>query len=472
MRQRNSSTRQHLGSWRKPLGQALALVLALGLVWAPAARAERTQVKPGWNVFSPQQDVEIGQNVSKDAERQLVMLNDRRVDTYVNNLGRRLSAKAPGEEFPYQFKVVNDRGINAFALPGGYIYVNRGIIERADNEAQLAGVIAHEIGHVALRHGTNQATKAYFTQGLLGILGGMVGGGSVGAIATQLGAGFVASSVLLKYSRDAERQADVIGTQILYDNNYDPRAMAQFFEKIQAESKGGRPPEFFSSHPNPENREARVNDEVQKLGGPPRNYRTDSAEFRDVKRYVLSLPAPPKAGTQPRSSNESGGRPAQPSDRYATFENRVLRIRYPDNWEVGQQGDSFTIVPPGGIIQDSRGNQSWAYGIIVSLYEPHTDRYGQVTLEAATDQLVQELQRSNPRLRIARRHERVRIAGQSGLSTYLTNDSPVGGREYNWLVTVMRQEGVLYFLCIAPENEFDSYERSFQTMLESVRFRR
>jgi Zn-dependent protease with chaperone function len=458
----------------RPFTQALALVLAMGLAWAPAAWAERTQLKPGWNVFSPQQDVQIGQNVSQDAERQLVMLNDRRVDSYVDRLGKRLAAKAPGENFPYQFKVVNDRGINAFALPGGYIYVNRGIIERADNEAQLAGVIGHEIGHVALRHGTNQATKAYFTQGLLGILGGVMGSSSVGAIATQLGAGFVASSVLLKYSRDAERQADIIGTQILYDNNYDPRAMSQFFEKIQAESKGGRPPEFFSSHPNPENREVRVNEEVDKLGGPPRNYRSDSAEFREIKRYVLSLPAPPKAGTgaQPRSSSDSTSRPPQPSDRYATFENRVLRIRYPDNWEVGQQGDSFTIVPPGGIIQDSRGNQLWAYGIIVSLYEPHTDRYGQITLEAGTDQLVEELRRQNPRLRIARRHERVRIAGQAGLSTYLTNDSPIGGREYNWLVTVMREEGVLYFLCIAPENEYDNYERSFQTMLESVRFRR
>ena len=461
--------------YRRPGGtfsQALALVLTLSLVWVPAANAERTQLKPGWNVFSPQQDVEIGRNVSQDAERQLVMLNDRRVDTYVNNLGRRLADKAPGERFPYQFKVVNDRGINAFALPDGYVYVNRGIIERADNEAQLAGVIGHEIGHVALRHGTNQATKAYFTQGLLGILGGVVGGSSVGAIAAQLGASFAASSVLLKYSRDAERQADIIGTQILYDNNYDPRAMAQFFEKIQAESKGGRPPEFFSSHPNPENREALVTGEVEKLGGPPRNYKADSNEFREIKRHVLSLPAPPKAGTRPRSGSEGSGRPPQPSDSYATFENRVLRMRYPDNWEVGQQGDSFTIVQPGGIIQDSRGNQAWAYGIIVSLYEPHSDRYGQVTLEAGTDQLVEELRRTNPRLRIARRHERIRIAGQGGLSTYLTNDSPLGGREYNWLVTVMRQEGVLYFLCIAPEKEFDNYERSFQTMLESVRFRR
>ena len=197
-------------AFRETVALAVAILLACAPVWA-----ERTQLKPGWNVFSAQQDVEIGRNVSRDAERQLVMLNDPRVDRYVDALGKRLAGHAPGENFPYQFRVVNDRAINAFALPGGYVYINRGVIEAADNEAQLAGVMAHEIGHVALRHGTNQATKAYFTQGLLGILGGMVGSGSAGSIATQLGAGFVASSVLLKYSRDAERQADIIGTQIL-----------------------------------------------------------------------------------------------------------------------------------------------------------------------------------------------------------------------------------------------------------------
>jgi hypothetical protein len=455
----------------KAFSQAVALVTALLLAWTPVAYADRTAVKPGWNVFSPQEDVQIGQKVSADAEQQLVMLNDARVDRYIDNLGKRLAAKAPGEKFPYRFKVVNDKGINAFALPGGFVYINRGVIEAAETEAQLAGVIGHEIGHVALRHGTNQATKAYFTQGLLGILGGMVGGNSVGAIAAQLGAGFAASSILLKYSRDAERQADLIGTQILYDTTYDPRAMAQFFEKLAAESKGGRPPQFFSSHPNPENRELRVNEEVQKLGGPPRNYRSDTAEFREIKRYVLSLPAPAK-GAKPSSSNQGSGRPPTPSERYQAFENRVVRMRYPDNWQVGQQGDSFSIVPQNGVVQDQRGNQSLAYGTIVSLYVPHADRSGQITLEAATDQLVDELRRSNPRMRVARPHERVRIGGVAGLSTYLTNDSPLGGREYDWLVTVMREEGVMYFLCVAPENDFDNYERTFQTMLESVRFRR
>ena len=227
--------RGHGAGWGKAIGESLrqvmALVVSLAFVLTPLARADRTQLKPGWNMFSAQQDVEVGQQVSKEAEQQMRMLNDRRVDDYLNNLGRRLAAKAPGERYPYQFKVVNDRAINAFALPGGLVYVNRGSIEAADNEAQLAGVMAHEISHVALRHGTNQASKASAAQMPLAILGGVLGSNSTGAMLAQLGAGFALNSILLKYSRTAESQADIMGTQILYDSGYDPRALAQFFEK-------------------------------------------------------------------------------------------------------------------------------------------------------------------------------------------------------------------------------------------------
>src|SRR3972149_1954070 len=240
------------------LQQAVALIAIGTLVLSPMAWADRTPLKPGWNMFSPQQDVEVGQQVSRDAERQLPMLNNSRVDNYVNNLGRKLAAKAPGEKYPYQFRVVNDRAINAFALPGGPIYINRGVIEAADNEAQLAGGVAHEISHVAVRHGTNQASKASAAQMPLAILGGMLGSNSVGATLAQLGAGFAVNSILMKYSRTAEIQADTMGTQILYDTAYDARAMAQFFEKIQAQDQGGQPVEFFSNHPNPGNRIQRV----------------------------------------------------------------------------------------------------------------------------------------------------------------------------------------------------------------------
>jgi len=450
-----------------------AALLVLAVVLAPAAWAQRTKLKPGWNMFSPQQDVELGKQVSRDAERQIPLLNDPQVDAYVNALGRRLADKAPGEKYPYQFKVVNDRGINAFALPGGYIYVNRGVIEAADNETQLASVISHEISHVALRHGTNQASKAYAAQVPLAILGGALGSNSVGAVLAQLGAGFAANSVLLKYSRDAERQADILGAQILYDSGYDPRAGSQFFEKIDAESKKGRPPQWLSSHPNPENRVELISREVNLLGGPPRGYKADSLDFRQSKQRVLSLPAPPKSGAPAAGGGGSGsGRPELPSTRFADFENRVLRIRYPDNWRYNGQASAVTFVPDRGIVDDGRGNAALAYGVIVNVFEPHGGRYGQATLEEATDQLIDELRHSNPSMRVTRSHERIRLGYDRALSTYLSNVSPVGGREVDWLVTVLRPEGLVFFVCVAPEREYSDYDRTFETMLDSVRFRR
>ena len=450
---------------------AVAVLAALSLVLAPAAQAERTKLKPGWNMFSPQQDVEIGQKVAADAERQLPMLNDARVDRYLDRLGKRLAAKAPGADFPYQFKAVNDSAINAFALPGGFMYVNRGAIEAANTEAQLAGVMAHEISHVALRHGTNQATKANFAQGLLGILGATVGSGSVGAVAAQLGAGFFANSVLLKYSRDAETQADVMGTQILYDSGYDPRGVAQFFEIIEGQSKGGRPPEFFSSHPNPGNRIERVNREIQKLGGMPEDPRTTSSEFQAIKRRLQGMPPAPKRNAAGAASGGSGGgKVPDPSSNFQAFENRSVRLRHPDNWQPYSQGDAASFVPQGGVVQDREGNQAMAYGVMLNVFDPHADG-GQITLESATDQLVYELRRSNRNMRVVRRHEQTRVGGQRALSTVLANDSPLGGRETDWLITVTRPEGLVYFVFVAPENDFGRYERAFEQMLSSVRFR-
>ena len=267
------------------------LVLILGVTGLIADG--RTPVKPGWNMFSPRQDVEVGQEVSRDAERQLPMLNNSRVDQYVDSIGRRLAARAPGERYPYRVKVVNDRKINAFALPGGPIYLNRGVIEAADNEAQVAGVIAHEIAHIALRHGTNQASKAAAAQVPLAILGGIVGSDSTKGMLAQLGAGFAVNSVLLKYSRTAESQADILGTQILHDAGYDPRAMAQFFQKFEG---GGV--EFFSNHPSPNNRIARVNQEVNALGGVPRNATVSTGAFGDVRNSLASSAPTPRRRTR------------------------------------------------------------------------------------------------------------------------------------------------------------------------------
>ena len=280
------------------MGNSVKPAVVLAACWcvlAPLASAQRSQFKPGWNMFSPQQDIEVGKRAAADAQKQLPLCNSPKIDEYLNQLGTRLASKLPtgGVQYPWEFHCVNDKAINAFALPGGYVFVNRGAIEAVDNESQLAGVLAHELSHVALRHGTNQATKANLFQGIVSA-GGLFGDSTSASLLTGLGV-FVAGGVLLRYSRTAESQADLLGTQVLYDSGYDPRALSQFFEKLQAETKGNNPPEFFSDHPNPEHRAERVDEEILKLGGVPSNARRDAPEFAPIKREVLALPVVKKS---------------------------------------------------------------------------------------------------------------------------------------------------------------------------------
>jgi peptidase M48-like protein len=445
----------------------LALVLALGI----SAHADsRTRLKPGWNLFSPDQDIEMGRQVSKEAESQLSIVRNGDIASYIDALGRQLASRTPGNNYPFQFKVVNDKAINAFALPGGFVYVNRGAIEAADNEAQLAGVMAHEIGHVVLRHGTNQASKAYVAQAPLSILGGVLGSNSVGSVLAQLGIGFAANSLFLKYSRDAESQADLMGTQILYDSGYDPNAMVQFFEKIQAESKGSAS-QFFSDHPNPENRITHVKQEIVKLGGAPSRLRGDSAEFQSVKRELLAMGAPPRSGTASasnrRPNNTRTGAPAEPSSRLVSYNGRDMDFRYPENWRVNGQGSVISLAPDGGVV-----NNNLAWGMMIETFEPHYDREGRISLEEATDQLVDDLGRTNPNMRLSQRHERIGVNGQPALSTMLANESPVGGRETDWLVTLLDPDGnLVYIIGVAPSADYSRYEGAFDDVISSFRLR-
>jgi hypothetical protein len=448
----------------------VSLFLGMSVLLVPGASAQRTQLKPGWNMFSPQQDIELGKRAAVDAEKQLALCSAPKVDAYLTALGTRLAAKLPagGVSYPFEFHCVNDKAINAFALPGGYVFVNRGVIEAADNEAQLAAVMAHELSHVALRHGTNQATKAQATQGFLGIAGGIFGGSVGGALLTELGS-FAAGGILLRYSRSAESQADVMGTQVLYDTGYDPRSMAQFFEKLEAETKGKNPPEFFSDHPNPEHRVERVDEEIDNLGGVPPNPKRDSADFEAIKREVLALPVVKKSRPGPAGAV---ARPAPPSGTFAEHQASAYTLKYPDNWKkyADNNGGDVWFAPEGGVVDLDNGHAALAYGLIVSVAQQKIDPSDSNALGNVTRQVIQELQRANPNMKMTHEPSRVRLNGQSGLSTYLSNDSPAGGRETDWVITVLRPEGVVYFVCVAPESAFNSYDKTFSSVLDTVRF--
>jgi hypothetical protein len=174
----------------------------------------------------------------------------------------------------------------------------------------------------------------------------------------------------------------------------------------------------------------------------------------------------------------------RPSNRLRSFENSALRIEYPDNWQVYGQGDVFAIAPRGGLVDDSSGNKALAYGVIINIFEPDPDRQerrplqpegyrapSRMSPEEATDRLVQRFRQSNRNLRVVRQHENIRVGGARALSTVLSNDSPIGGRETNWLVTLQRPEGLLFIISKAPERDFSDYERAFQQIVNSVRVR-
>jgi len=453
----------------KRAAKAAVLIAAALAAVAPQSLAQRTQLKPGWNMFSPQQDIDVGKRASADAQKQLPSCNSPRVDEYLTELGRRLAAKLPtgGVQYPWEFHCVNYKGINAFALPGGYVFVNRGAIEIADNEAQLAGVMAHELSHVALRHGTNQATKAEMAQGVLGMAGAIFGDSSGGAMLTSLGT-FAVGGVLLRYSRSAESQADVMGTQVLYDSGYDPRALSQFFEKLEAESRGKTPPEFFSDHPSPEHRVERVDEEIEKLGGVPVSARRDSPEFEGIKREVLALPVVKKGAP----GGGGAASVAPPSGKFTSYEGKWFALKYPDNWGVStDEAGGASFAPQGAVVQGGFGG-SVAYGVLVGLQKAEGHPEDADALAKVTQQLIGGLQQSNPNMKVTRQSGRVRLNGQRGLSTYLSNDSPTGGKETDWLISVLRPEGLLYFLCVAPEAAYADYDKTFSTILDSVRFPR
>lgn len=239
-----------------------ALVLAAGILGTAPCLAQSTikQPTPGFNLFTVSQDIEIGKQSAVEAEKQLRLLNDRTTDNYLNRIVSRLAAYAPGAKYPYHIKLVNAAEVNAFALPGGPMYVNRGLVETARNEAELAGALAHEMAHVALRHGTHQASKAYLAQSGLGILGGLLGKSTSTAKVVNAVGGVGLNVAFLKFSRDDEYQADLVGAQIMAKAGYDPLAMATLFELLRStqSSNPGKVEQFLSDHPSSADREARI----------------------------------------------------------------------------------------------------------------------------------------------------------------------------------------------------------------------
>jgi len=460
------------GGWRRRSVTMLLASTALPLVFLPpgvASSAEGLNFKPGFNLFSMEQDVQLGKESAEEVDNAYPLITDPLVLRYVDGLGRRLASLAPNNNSAYvwTFKVINSSDINAFALPGGYIYVNRGAIEAAANEAQIAGAIAHENGHVVMRHGTHEASQALIAQAPLALVESILG--RTGSLVDQLAAmgfGIGLDSLLLKYSRSSESQADEVGTYILYQAGYDPHSMAQFFETIEKKYPQ-KTSQFFSNHPNPENRIRSIDSEITLLG-PAKEWKTDSPEFEDAKKRLLSLPAQPGAKSAPSVPARATGHPPAPSSRLIRFEGNLFSIAYPDNWRVQMNEGSVALVPPGGIVDVPESGAAQAYGASISRFQPHRSGQGNWGLIDATQELLDTLRESNPNLRVVEQRA-MNLKGRSALSTLLETDSPLQGqKERDLLVTTRQTDSVFSLIFIAPKTSFDAYKPTFDAMLQSL----
>jgi Zn-dependent protease with chaperone function len=445
----------------------------------------QTQVKAPKNKYTPQQDVQLGQEAAGQVEQQLPILRDDNVTSYVQDIGRRLVDAIPADqrhpEFNYTFKVVNVKEINAFALPGGPMYVNRGMIEAAKSEGEVVGVLAHEISHVALRHGTAQATKAtkYQVGTVAGaILGAIVGGrtGNVIAQGTQFGLG----TAFLRFSREFEKQADLEGAQIMARAGYDPRDMANMFKTIEAQGGSGAP-QWMSGHPDPGNRYSYINKEAQSLR--VQNPVRDTNGFQSAQARLRQMsPAPSteqatKANAGNRRPEDGSARPAgrisgnvpRPSGSFKSYnEGDVFRISVPSNWRELPGNNSVTFAPEGAY--GTANDQSvFTHGAEAGVARNETH-----DLETATEELLQSLAQANPRLQKAGGYNRATIGGRSGLTATLRNVSDAtGGTERVNVFTTLMQDGTLFYLIgVAPDAEFGVYEPIFRKVASSIQFTR
>jgi len=481
---------------------AVSLVAAQVLAVAPAPELP----DPGSPKMTSEQQKQLGLQVATEVYKQMPVLPDSSPETqYIQKLGQRLAATIPPDHtWPFEFHVIAQKEINAFALPGGTMFVNIGTIQSADNEAELAGVMGHEMSHVYMQHSAKQQEKSSLLGGLAGLAGAIAGslGGTWGTLA-QGGIQFGAGTLMLKNSRADEAQADAVGAVILWKANYQPIALADFFEKLEKQGSSG--PQFLSDHPNPGNRRAAILKEI--ADWPVKKYRRDSPEFSAVRKDAASVHAytaeeiadGAKSGRWVEENRKNGavfsGAPGaattagaasaaqianvpnvpvtdvQPSSIFKLTDLSVMKIVRPENWDAmqGQQQDSVTIAPRPGV-----SGGAVAYGVVIqAMQTPGANQ----NVRQITAAIAQSLESGDSNMKQSGEIQGITVNGMAAGSVELQTVSPMRdaeGRaqsERDWLVAVPQAGGkAIMIVFVAPQIHFEQMRPTFEKMLRSAQF--
>ena len=454
-------------------------LLAVACLAATTLSAQ-TEIKLPKNKYTPEQDVKLGREGAAEVRKQYPVIDDPAITKYLTSLGDRLVAVAPAAlknpAYEYSFTPVNLKEINAFALPGGPMFVNRGMFDAAAAEGEVVGVMAHELSHVLLRHGTANVSKAQNPWLQIGQLAGQIGGAMVGGQLGSLigqGAQFGLGTLLLRYSRDFEKQADLLGAQIMAKAGYDPRQLARMFETIEKSSKssGSSGPQWMSSHPNPGNRTVYITKEAEMLTiAEP----ADQAGFMPIKTTFAALPVP-KSMNEPSRANAANDAPAAagtpgqpippPAKEYQTISGgKIFEASVPSNWTPIQGQGAIRVVPQNGY-GPMNGQTVFTHGVEFGLSKAATR-----DLAEATKAWLQAVAQSNPELKLAGEQRQIKISHRGAIATPLVNPSPLGGRELVGVYTTFLVDGTMfYYLTVVPEKDLAALQETFQRIGESIR---
>ena len=465
-----------------------------------AQRQQQVAIVAPKNKYKTSDDIKLGNQAASEAERMYPVINDQMLQNYISSVGDRLVAAIPAEfrhpEFQYRFRVVNVSDLNAFALPGGPMYVNRGMIQAAHNEGELAGVMAHELSHVALRHATAQATKQGSVGNQLGmlgmILGGAVVGGQAGAQLGQMGA----QAWMTKYSREYESQADELGAVIMAAAGYDPHDLANVFQML-AQQGGRGAPQWLSTHPDPGNRYNKINAEAATLSISSNPIKMTRGFEQAKSRLAGMRPAPSmqqleqayqQSGGRPNGSPDAGGYgnggnnggypsggqadPAaggrytqsvqMPSQRTRTYSNAGLSMEVPSNWrELSSSQNQVEFAPDGAY-----GDQGITHGAMLGVTKASSgDSY------QATQDYINSLLQGNNYLRQRGDVVQTTLAGRRGNVVQLAGTSDVTGQVelVNVYTSVLSSGVMVYLVTVVPQAESNQYQTAFRSMLNSLR---
>jgi Zn-dependent protease with chaperone function len=425
--------------------------------------------------LTKEQEEQLGQQAAAQVQKQMEVVNNPTVEAWLNRIGQSLAKTPEANAYPYYFKLVNEDSINAFALPGGPMFVHTGLIKAADNEDEVAGVLAHEMSHVALRHGAAQISKQQTWGTLFGVLQQGAGALGCGALcqAASAGLGLGGNSLLMKFSRGYEHDADINGARMLYSAGYDPIGLPTFFQKLEAKLGTAAEPKglalWMSSHPATGNRIQYVQQDIQFYQ--PKQYSAGVGDFQQIKQIVSNIPPaklkPPAllaaVKAQPREGLPTG---------FQDFTAKGFSIGFPQGWQVGQvtDGGSVYLIPQGGAAKDQSGGVELISGAMIDYYVP--DKGAAVTrLDSTTAEFLNVLKKGDPNMR-TESSSNITLDGKPALLTRVQTRTANQLDQTVYVYTTVRQAGLWYMAQASPTAQAPQLDPAFRQMAQTLQFAR